>query len=253
MILSGCEEATGPQDGDNSDFFPMEIGNYWIYESYEKDINNNIIYSSLIEDSIVIEKSETVSGMTAYKFVKYSSEKAVDTILFSKNGNIIYRLFDTNSIDIPGLNSTWFPIADFNMTMNGTWNIYKQLVNNFFVQDDGGSYSGTYRHAINGEFVYMDSIEFEKKKYLHKNFTNKYDSKLEYDKFRKLSESKFDTIKVTRLKKYFDSYEFLEGAGIFKIKRDSYAIFTSTEPSSTFEKVEYEKGFESYLKRYKLK
>jgi|GEM_PF-6395015 len=253
LILSGCEDATNPTDGENISFLPLQIGNYWIYDSFEKDINNNIIYSSQKEDSIVIEETETVSGRIAYKFVTYNLGKAVDTTLFCKNENKIYRLYNSNSVDIPGLKSTWFPVADFNMPMNGTWNIYKQILNNYIMNDNEGSYPAVYRHAINGEFVYLDSIEFEKKKYLRKNFTNKYDSKLEYEKFRRLSESEFDTLKVARLKKYFDNYQLLEKIGILRINRDSYAIFISTEPSSTFEKVEYEKGFESILKRYKLK
>ena len=162
-------------------------------------------------------------------------------------------MFDSNSIVIPELESTWFPVIDLSVQKNVQYNVYKTLINNFIYRNDNQDYQSNYWHTINGEYIYIDSIEFQGSKYLTKIFSNKYDSKLEFRKAQKLSETSYDTLLVNRLMKYYDKYQLVEGIGIFKLQRDSYTINTITEPSSTYEKVEYIKGFESLLKRYKVK
>ncbi|MFH1052688.1 MAG: hypothetical protein V1779_17340 [bacterium] len=252
-FLISCENNSEPIDDSENKFFPLKIGNYWIYNSYEKDFNNNIISSTQTEDSVVIEFSENILGEIAFYFVKYRNGKVNDTLIFAYSGQNIYRLFDSNSIPIPNMIRTWFPVINFQTAKNITYNVYKKLINNYLYFEDNIVYTANYWHTINGEYTYNDSIDFENSKLATKKFSNKYDSKLEYKKVRKLTETSYDTLLVNRLMKYYDKYQLVEGIGLFKLQRDSYTINTMTEPSSTFEKVEYVKGFESLLKRYKLK
>ena len=238
LILLACEKSTEPQQGNGTKLFPLEVGSYWIYSGYEKDYNNNIIHSSIVEDSVVIESASSLANSMAYYFVRYRNANRFDTLIFTYRDNKIYRMFDSNTIPIPGLQITWFPVIDLKSSKNISYNVYKELIGNYSVSDEGREYFANYWHTINGEYTYLDSLDFENKKYLTKIFTNKYDSKLEYKKLRKLTETSYDTLLVNRLMKYFDKYQLLEGIGLFKLQRDSYAINTITEPSSTFEKVE---------------
>lgn len=253
LLFFGCEESTIPKEETGTKFLPLKIGNYWIYNSYDKDYNNSIIYSSHTIDSVIIEHSDDIMGNTAYFLVKYRNDKPIDTLVFSyKDGNI-YLLFDSNSVPVPGLKSTWFPIINFETQMNGSWNVFKTLINDYNFFDDDVLYKGNYWHTINGEYVYIDSMDFEGKRFLTKSFINKYDSKLEFTKLYWINETSYDTLIVTRFMKFYDKYQVVEGIGLFKMQRDSYLISTTTEPSSTFEKVEYVKGYESLLKKYYIK
>ncbi len=253
FMAVSCEETTEPQPDSNNKMFPLNVGNYWIYNSYEKDINNNPISSTQVEDSLVIESSVNYFGEPAYNFVRYRNGDVLDTLIFSYSNNNINRLYDSNSVPIPGLESTWFPIIRFESKINIIYNVYKELINNYKLIVEERTYSANYWHTINGEYTYVDSIDFDSHRYLTKIYSNKYDSKLEYKKVRKLTETSHDTLLVNRLMKYYDKYQLAEGIGLYKIQRDSYTINTITEPSSTFEKVEYVNGFESLLKRYKVK
>ena len=251
--LTSCSDSTEPTQENSTKFLPLKTGNYWIFNSYEKDFNNGIIYSTQSLDSVVIENMTTIDGVPAYFFVRYRNGEVYDTMFYSYDDGFVNRLFDSISIPIPGLKSTWFPIANFKTLMNGTWNIYKKLIINYIFIDENSEYISNYWHTINGEFIYVDYLDFEGGKYLTKSFINKYDSKLEYRRMIRLSETSYDTVLVTRLLKYYDKYQFVEGIGLFKMQRDSYTINTTTSPSSTFGNVEYVKGFESLLKKFHVK
>ncbi|MDI1232763.1 MAG: hypothetical protein PSX81_00620 [bacterium] len=46
-------------------YFPLSVGNYWIYEQFETD-KNNVIKSLNVYDSVYIVKSETLNNKTVY-------------------------------------------------------------------------------------------------------------------------------------------------------------------------------------------
>lgn len=253
FLLLNCDETVEPQQDRIAEFLPMQVGNYWIYNRFKKDINNNIDYSSLSEDSIVIEKSERILNRTAYHFVTYQSDTVLNTMVLSYEGGVFYRLYDSTKINIPSLKQTWFPIADFNVTMNGMWNIYKQVIENYIFNDGDKSFSSVFWHTINGEYIYEDSLLFDGKRSVTKIFKNKYDSKLDYKKTRQLSETSWDTISVIHLLKYFDYYQFLQGVGLYRIGRDSYFYVIQTQPFSDEDSVQAFNGFELILKRYKIR
>lgn len=253
FILQSCDETVEPQLDDYSKLLPLKVGNYWVYNRFVKDDNNKNIISSLIEDSVVIEKSELIQNRTAYYFVRYQSDTVVNKMILSYDNGIVYRLYDSNTINIPRLDETWFPIADFKVNINEMWNVYKQILNDFIFKDIDTTYASIYHHTVNGEYIFQDSMLFEGKKTLTKIFRNKFDSKMDYRKPRKLSELTWDTLTVTHLMKYYDNYQFLEGIGLYKISRDTYYYTITTEPSSDVDDVITFKGFEQILKNYKIK
>ena len=256
MVLFSCEDNTAPLVPENR-FFPLAIGNYWIYTSYERDSYYKIISSTITEDSVVIENSETILGVNAFYFVRYRSGEPIDTMIFANNKNYVYRLHDSANTLIPALKNTWFPVADFVMEMNGTWNVFKRQMSGYPYSFEGGLYPATWFHTINGEYDYSDTADINGKDFLTKRYSNKYDSKLDFSYPRKniKPDGKFyyDTLKVTQLLKYFEKYQFAEGIGIYKMYREPHSIVISTEPSSTFSNTQYVNGVEMILKRYKLK
>jgi hypothetical protein len=253
FLLLNCDETVEPQEDVFADFLSLKVGNYWVYNKYDKDINNNIDYSSLREDSIVIEKSETILNRMAYYFVIYESDTVLNTMILSYEDGVVYRLYDSTKIIIPTLKQTWFPIADFKMSMNGMWNIYKQIIGNYIFTEGDSSYFSVFRHTVNGEYIYEDSLLLDGSKSVTKIFKNKYDSKLDYRKARQLTETSWDTLSVSHLLKYYDYYQFVKGVGLYKISRDSYFYTIQTEPFSEEEMQIAFKGYEYILKRYKVK
>ena len=76
-----------------SDYLPMKVGNYWIYQNYYFYPNNNVDIS-LYNDSVCISKDTIIHGNTYYKFERYYSVGMADvgkSIKFYRDslGNLI--------------------------------------------------------------------------------------------------------------------------------------------------------------------
>ena len=50
-----------------SDYFPMSVGNYWVYEMFEIDTNGNEVNMGWL-DSIYVSEKEVIRGETYYLF-----------------------------------------------------------------------------------------------------------------------------------------------------------------------------------------
>ncbi|MFC2131039.1 hypothetical protein ACFLSQ_06355 [Bacteroidota bacterium] len=256
FILISCDDSASPMPGAENNYLPLKVGNYWIYNSFKKDMNNNIMYNTLAEDSVVIEWSENIMGVKAFFFVRYREGELLDTMTFANHKHFVYRLYDSTGTYVPSLEKTWFPIVDWDVQHKGQWNVFKKLFENYPYAYWDSIYYGEFRHTVNGEYEYIDSIDIFGMKYLSKKYSNKYDSKYEVSMITKVNEQGgsyyYDTLHLTRLLKYYDKYQLAEGVGFFKIQKDSYIINTLTEPSSTLSNVIEVNGEESLLNRYKL-
>jgi hypothetical protein len=132
FALNSCsDDSTNPS---NPDYFPLLVGNYWVYEQYTLDSTNTKVAGSKITDSahVVSTQNEnvlTMSGVTTYK-TKHTLSVGLPTEQRNyKDDNAIYQYFD----QIPGLGFNlfgqnlsdlfpvdWVKLIDFK---NPTWTI----------------------------------------------------------------------------------------------------------------------------------
>jgi hypothetical protein len=256
ILFISCKESPLDSPSPAANYLPLKIGNYWIYNSYRKDMNNNYIPNTIITDSIVVEIKEKIQGHDAFYLIRYRDNIPIDTIIAANHENFLYLLFDSSNTYIPQLQRKWLPVIDYSVDKEQQWNIFKTVFYNYPIVLDGNIYPSTYWHTINGEYVYADSIEINGLAVFSKKYINKYDSWLDASilwKFHDIdSTSYYDTLKYTKYMKYYDKYHIAEGIGFYKIQRDSYIINTVTEPSTSFTNVIEVNGEESILKRYKI-
>ena len=253
IILASCNETTNVTNT-SEEFLPLTIGNYWIFKSFETNINENIIKETINEDSLVIVGTEIIDGVTANILIKYRDNKPIDTMYLTEDKNIIFRLYDSTKIKIPHLTNHWFPIIDYNVKKDYSWNIYNTAINNYPYELNDTVYLPTYQHTYNGTFVSDDSLTFNGTKFPSKKYYNKYDSRLTFQIKKRIEDGNgnyhYDSLDYTRTLKYFDYYHLAEGIGFFKIERKPYTLYISTSPSSTYNSSENFNGFVSELKRY---
>ncbi|MFP4370115.1 MAG: hypothetical protein ACLFR2_11085 [Candidatus Kapaibacterium sp.] len=69
LILASCKDNSS--EPSNSPLLPMDEGNYWIYEHYDKDTLGNIQESSLEYDSTAVHGPVTINGRSGMVFRSY--------------------------------------------------------------------------------------------------------------------------------------------------------------------------------------
>jgi len=63
LLLASCkkEDSLAPVSSQTTEYFPLEIGNYWVYEHYDINPSGNESKKDLV-DSIVISRDTTING-----------------------------------------------------------------------------------------------------------------------------------------------------------------------------------------------
>jgi len=74
LYLSACQKTVAP----SPDYYPLSIGNYWVYEIQVVD-SNGVLLNTYQGDSVVIVNDTLINNQTYYKQQRYS-----DTFLFSE-------------------------------------------------------------------------------------------------------------------------------------------------------------------------
>ncbi len=256
LALLSCEDGVEPKDNGKEELLPLEIGNYWIYESYELNKNGNRINESVRIDSILITDRNASYESNPFRLVRFVEGVAKDTLLVTSDDKYLYLLRDSTNLDFKLMEATWFTIANKNVKPEEYWNIHNGLLVNFPYELNDTIFNSTYQYTINGRLEYQDSIQLEGIKRFRKNFFHKFDSRLFFDilekKYNQDGSYYYDTLKYSKYLKYYDYYWFAENVGCLRYKRPPYDEEVITEPSSSLTKIETRNGRESVLIRHNV-
>lgn len=111
FLLASCSDDSGTNPTKEPNYFPMKVGNHWVYENYNLDSAGTRITTSKSIDSVVIYKQETEDVLTIknanISVAKhyYSNKDPEDQKLYYSK-DALYQKFD----QIPGLGAELFGI-----------------------------------------------------------------------------------------------------------------------------------------------
>ncbi len=142
--ISACSDnSTAPDDtATASDYFPMSIGNYWIYEFTELDQNSEPLGDTFL-DSTVIEGRKEFAGKNFYTFVTYRNGVPIDTNYFLTENFTVYMIANENNTTVPNLSDTTFNILQL---YEADWFIFNTRVDSMYMEWNGE------KHYLAGDF-----------------------------------------------------------------------------------------------------
>ncbi len=216
VILVSCDDSstgdnTGPQEMKN--YFPLSVGNYWIYNTVIYDKFSKTISNSI--DSVVITGKTQLYGKEASIFVKFSDGIPVDTSYHYKTNNEVFTILKDTIVNIPDLSSRWSLMFDF---VNDSWLSFNEIIDDYNYELDDTNYTGR------GNFIYKGNnngtIFYNNREALNLKLTM--DSRLVF--FYKMQEDEYgrlDSIYYERILQRNTVYHLAENIGI---------VYESTEP-----------------------
>jgi len=159
LMLTNCsddDDNPSNNNGDDETYYPMKVGNYWIYESNDLDIDEEYVDGTYTMDSIVVTSVEEMYGKSSFKHVSYTKTEINDPwefeseTYFYSEGKKLYGLFDyiAPSDDLPlplDITPGWVLLAD--PDASDSWKVFEQ---NFVDQDF--EYGG-FSMVVNGDFT----------------------------------------------------------------------------------------------------
>ncbi|MEN3027397.1 MAG: hypothetical protein ABDH31_06825, partial [Chlorobiota bacterium] len=124
VALGGCakEESTEPTQPRN--YFPLNVGNWWVYAGIKLDTTGAEEPGTEWRDSMVIVRKDSLYGRQAYMAVQYrSNDDTPDTMLLSSDGVRLYMFVhrsDTSEGGVPGPTG-WVKVADYSASSWAIW------------------------------------------------------------------------------------------------------------------------------------
>lgn len=135
-LLIGCESnAPIYNPPETIKFFPLKVGNYWVYEFNLINEELKIVPGTNSIDSFVVVSKQTFFDKTAFIILRYNDNKLIDTLYLSKDKNQLFRLHNGLTDSIEGLGLVWFKIGDLDLN---TWNIFADIAidSNFVFENE---------------------------------------------------------------------------------------------------------------------
>lgn len=250
IVLTSCDDSANPNPAE-TDYFPMRIGNYWIFNTYEINSNHQKINGTEKRDSIVVEQKFALEGRTAFLLAVYRNEQIFDSLYFSIEPQKAYMLFDENDIDVPNFKSQWFLIADFSKTGNTEWHLYDSILTYYSYKFEDSIINTTYHHTINGRFEYEENFPYNNISMKSKVFQIKYDTRL-YFIYKFPDDISTTEVEVNRLRQKNIHFSFAENIGLVRMKYDPNVISIRTNPFTNYSKTESYNGKQSDLIDYRI-
>lgn len=274
-MLACKDNGTQVEPPKYADYLPLTVGSYWIYKTYELNQYQDTIPGTDQLDSLVCENISVYLGRTAYFMVRYRNGSLLDTLIFSKSSDTVYRLFNKDNYSVPELNNVWFKIAE---TKLSEWNILGLRITNYPFHFIDKEVLTTYDHAVNVYYRGFDTAKIQNENYVQHHFELKHDSRLFFDyNFKytitvdsivydtigpgnikkdtiKVNRQTYDSVQVNRQLLELDRYFFVANIGLTKIQKDTYyeqmwtIPYTSRFPGGRT----YFNGWRSILIRYRL-
>ncbi len=226
IILTACEQGTKPVQEVEDDYLPLEIGNYWIYKTYEIDPNSILVPNTTNIDSVVIEEKYELKSLMAYKAIVYRQKAPIDTLIFGKWKKEIHQLFYDKNADIPFMQNTWFRIADLEQA---NWHIYNTIRVNIDFDFFGDSIKVDADYTFNGEYIGKETLPIGTNDVLCSKYTVKPDRRYRFKYiFNESSPPDISTITVTC--KQFIHRWFSKQIGIIRYQQDPYSYVYAAKP-----------------------
>ncbi len=129
----GCsKESTEP--GPPPNYFPLKVGNWWVYTGIELDTAGAEVPGTEWRDSTVVVGEVTVQGRKGYVMVTYrsGSREGVDTTIVATDGGRLYIYLEGHSEEIPGPTG-WVKFAD---VAAGSWRLLDTTVTDAPVEEN---------------------------------------------------------------------------------------------------------------------
>jgi len=136
VIFWSCSDDDNSVTPSKSNYFPLTVGSYWVYEKYTLDSNNNRISTSLVIDSAYCKSTsqEVINNITqnVYTLAHFSSSLTnPDQEFYVSNDQIYQRYQIVPGIDLSAfgvnvndyLNLDWMLLID---QKNTNWVCYPQ-------------------------------------------------------------------------------------------------------------------------------
>lgn len=138
-------------------FFPLKVGNYWVYQSNDIDTKYNEIPGTASIDSFVVVKEQEILGKMAYVILRFNNNLLIDTLFLAKENNQLFRLHNGETDSIPELRRVWLKIGDLDLN---TWNIFANITSDNNYRFEGKEIIAQKHITINGTRLDSSKISF---------------------------------------------------------------------------------------------
>lgn len=167
LIITGCNQPNEPSDEfEMQSYFPLKVGNWWIYEYFLLDENGNRT-SKIQTDSVIVTGTDTINGKHCFILVEKCVDQwwsSTDTEYYYNEGARHYQLVNP----WVGYKSQqdWYMMANLHSYGWDMFNIYDTLPH-------GGNPS--YLHAVaNISNNFETKVFFNSDSIICRNFSMKY-------------------------------------------------------------------------------
>lgn len=248
LSINSCGDTVQSNISTESEkYFPISIGNYWVYQYYEYNIDGQQIGNTQL-DSILVTEKINHSGKTAYKLDVYRNSIYLESMYIYKDESSAYREYDFRIDSLPqGLNrKIWQEFADFNIAPGSLWHIYDTTITNSSFEWVGKIYTGTKKITINSNYVdYSIRAYFGLSRY-------NLEFKTTYDQLNDLKNIVGkDTTTLGYAHKRIERINFIENIGIYEwmLMPSSYSVLINYNSYIP----QYANGWHRQLIRYLVK
>jgi len=227
--LVSCEEEASSPTGTNSDalsvqdLFPMTVGSWWMYETYETNAEGVKVGESGF-DSVYVAGIETIDGFEAYEMVTVSTDAEgftyTESMDYRYEGDkvLMYLTFEDDEM-LSDIEDQWITFADLQMT---TWSILDESFTKTMTEggmDIDVDYEFNIKGSHESETTY-NYLDLDYKSMAFSLIADRVES-MEF-KGQVISERNIDTIKTIQAK------------GIGKVKENQISITSSQFKNSTY-------------------
>ena len=249
IFLSACESEDPASSQDNTvDYFPLAVGNYWIYNGYELDSASGLVLGATFTDSLVCIGTDTALGENCFRVAAFRNGRAIDTTFYRTDNYKIYELFTQQDSIFNGFDRRWFAIAAPTIDI---WSNIDTIINSYSFAYDTFKVSGVYEINYSGLSEGTASVQINSVSQSARKFAQKADTKLAFTLRMSVNPPDSIPIAITRLR--FSQLYFTKGIGPSKIEIDpSYTKVASDSSRSGYPKIIRYNGLRRELVRYRV-
>lgn len=165
VVLWSCKDNTTNPPASTKNYYPMTVGNYWVYQDYETDSLGNIIQNKMSIDSTYISGQTTKLGKQAYVFVTTTNDTAPSENYFYKDAAKLYTFSNFINSDATSnffnISDRWVLLADDN---GSQWTVFDTTVTNLPLDFGGNTVNMSGRLTFSGQKGGMTTVIWGKNK-----------------------------------------------------------------------------------------
>ncbi len=252
--------------------FPMAIGNYWIYETFDLRADGSNILESKRMDSIVVESIDNVAGEDAYKFVRYTDGAVIKTEycrevsgqIFKLTHADTFNLFFPDNIDILHTKAQYISLIDpYESEWVGATGSVSSTIEYLDSRfEEKQNYSCVVTSVVTCKFENKGIVDISGVNYKSVTYSLKPDMMINIANFKRFVN---DSIGEVDSEIFISSYEnnkkivtytYAEGVGIANVRYEPYQVnYYSTDKGTGYTAIrdkKYFNGINRELVRYFL-